>query len=101
MNKIKNDYIIKEQLGVGSYGKVYKVIKRDSNNLLSSNNPNNNHKPKYLVLKKISLFNLKDNEIKDVKNEAKILSSISNKHIVKYHESWIESNNFKYSNGIL
>lgn len=81
MNKSKSikDFNIKELLGVGSYGKVYRVTKKKNENVS-------------FVLKQISLFNMKDDEIKDVKNESKLLSQINCKYIVKYYESWIENN---------
>lgn len=80
MKKCKTirDYNIKELLGVGSYGKVFRVTKRKD-------------EKSSFVLKQISLFNMKSDEIKEVKNEAKILSSINSRYIVKYFESWIEN----------
>lgn len=84
------DYSIKELLGVGSYGKVYRVIaNRKYENKIKLNQKNNTYS---LVLKQISLFNMKDNEINEVKKEAKLLSSINSKYIVKYTNSWIENN---------
>lgn len=82
--KIKSlkDYIIKEQLGIGSFGKVYKVIKKESE-------PNGTKQ--VLVLKQISLFNLRKEEVEEVNKEAKILSSLNSKYIVKYFDSWIEN----------
>lgn len=76
--KTLKDYNIKELLGIGSYGKVYRITKKTD-------------EKSSFVLKQISLFNLRDDEIKDVKNEAKLLSSINCKYIVKYYESWIEN----------
>lgn len=80
MKKLKTikDYNIKELLGIGSYGKVYRVTKKKDDKLS-------------LVLKQISLFNMKDDEIKEVKNEAKLLSSLNSRYIVKYYESWVEN----------
>ena len=80
MQKLKTikDYNVKEMLGVGSYGKVFRVTKK------------NEEKQSY-VLKQISLFNMRDEEIKEVKNEAKILSALNSKYIVKYYESWVEN----------
>ena len=68
-----NGYIIKERIGVGSYGRVYKVLK---NNV-------------YYVLKEIPL-NLSSaaEKINSVQNEAQILSSLNNKYVVKFYESF-------------
>ena len=66
-------YIIKERIGVGSYGRVYKVLK---NNI-------------YYVLKEIPLNSSNAEEkINMVQNEAKILSSLNNKYIVKFYKSF-------------
>ena len=68
-----NGYIIKERIGVGSYGRVYKVFKNN----------------KYYVLKEIPLNSSTAVEkIKSVKNEAQILSSLNNKYVVKFYESF-------------
>lgn len=82
--KVKSlkDYIIKEQLGIGSFGKVYKVIKKESE-------PNGTKQ--VFVLKQISLFNLRKEEVEEVNKEAKILSCLNSKYIVKYFDSWIEN----------
>lgn len=74
--KIK-DYLIKEKIGTGSYGVVYKVL-------------NLNDKQIY-VLKQISLFGLNKSQIQDVKNEATILSKLSSHWIVKYYDSFEEN----------
>ena len=74
-NDIKtiNDYTIIERIGVGSYGRIYKV-KKDN---------------KIYVLKEIPINKNVDNEkLESVKNEAEILSSLTNKNIVKYYESF-------------
>ena len=68
-------YKIKEKIGVGSYGKVYKVEKE---NII-------------YVLKQIPLNNATD--IESIKNEATILSSLNSEYVVKYYESFIEDNN--------
>ena len=69
---IKN-YTIIERIGVGSYGRIYKV-KKDN---------------KIYVLKEIPINKNADNEkVESVKNEAEILSSLNNKYIVKYIESF-------------
>ena len=71
--KTINDYTIIERIGVGSYGRIYKV-KKDN---------------KIYVLKEIPINKNVDNEkLESVKNEAEILSSLTNKNIVKYYESF-------------
>ena len=72
---IKN-YKIEQKLGEGVYGIAYKV-KKDNN---------------YYVLKQISLLGLSEPEKNDVKNEAKFLSKIKSKYVVKYCDS------FEYDN---
>ena len=72
------DYIIKERLGTGAFGIVYKVIKQ------SNNYP--------YVIKQIPLFGLTKKQINDAKLEAKILSSVKSIYIVRYYESFEENN---------
>ena len=73
-----NGYEIIERIGVGSYGRVYKVFKNK----------------KYYVLKEIPL-NLSSaaEKINSVQNEANILSSLNNKYVVKFYESFKKNNN--------
>ena len=72
------DYIIKDKLGTGSYGVVYKVTKKKDNN--------------FYVLKQISLFGLTPSQIKDVKTEAELLSQMNSAYVVKYYDSFEEKN---------
>ena len=72
------DYIIKERLGTGAFGIVYKVLKK-SNNFS-------------YVIKQIPLFGLTQKQINDAKLEAKILSSVKSIYIVRYYESFEENN---------
>ena len=74
-----NDYIIKERLGVGSYGTVYKVKKKNTN--------------KIFVIKQISLLGLSEQQKNEYKLEARILSSIKSNYVVKYYDSFEEKNN--------
>ena len=75
---IINNYTIIERIGVGSYGRIYKVKKNN----------------KIYVLKEIPINKNVDNEkLESVKNEAEILSSLNNKYIVKYYESFYLSQN--------
>ena len=73
------DYVIKEILGRGAFGTVYKVLKKSDN--------------KIYVIKKISLMDLPKNKLEKAKLESKILSSVKSPYIVRYYESF-EENNF-------
>ena len=73
------DYIIKETLGKGAYGVVYKVEKKNTNNIY--------------VIKQISLKGLTTKEINEVNQEAKILNLINSDFVVKYYDSFKENNN--------
>ena len=70
------DYKIEKRLGQGVYGIVYKVKKEKE----KDNN--------YYVLKQISLEGLSEAEKDEVKIEAKLLSKINSKYVVKYYESF-------------
>ena len=72
------DYLIQDKLGTGSYGIVYKVTKKDTND--------------FYVIKQISLFGLTPEQINEVKLEAKILSKIESIYVVKYYDSFEEKN---------
>ena len=76
----KNYKIIKE-LGYGSYGRVYQVLDEKEN--------------KYYALKKIEFKEFSEEELNLYENEAKLLSSIKNEHIVKCYDS-SKDNNFFY-----
>ena len=73
-----NGYEVIERIGVGSYGRVYKVLKNK----------------KYYVLKEIPL-NLSSaaEKINSVQNEADILSSLNNKYVVKFYKSFKKNQN--------
>ena len=73
------DYIIKERLGIGASGVVYKVLKKSNNNTY--------------VIKQIPLIGLTLQQINDAKLEARILSSVKSNYIVRYFESFEEKNN--------
>jgi NIMA (never in mitosis gene a)-related kinase 1/4/5 len=77
--QVIRDYILKEKLGTGSYGVVYKVLKRGDK--------------QFYVLKQISLFNMNKAQIDEVKNESKILASLNSMFIVRYYDSFIDNNN--------
>ena len=71
-----NDYIIKETLGKGSYGIVYKVQKKNTNEIY--------------VIKQISLNGLSNKEINEVNQEANILKISNSDFVVKYYDSFKE-----------
>ena len=73
------DYIIKEILGTGAFGTVYKVQKKSNN--------------KIYVIKTIPLTGLTQNQIQKAKLESKILSKLQSQYIVRYYDSF-EENNF-------
>ena len=73
------DYIIKETLGKGTYGIVYKVQKKDTNDIY--------------VIKQISLLGLTNKEKDEVNQEAEILSKINSDFVVKYYASFKEQDN--------
>ena len=83
------DYKIQKRLGVGSYGTVYQVSHKDSNQIY--------------VIKQISIYDLTQEEISNVKMEAKILKTINSKYVVKYFDSFEENNHLnivmEYCNG--
>ena len=75
-------YTIQERIGIGSYGRVYKVLKDN----------------KIYVLKEIplnmgNLNSPKPDKLTTVQNEADILSSLNNKYIVKFYESFKQNQN--------
>ena len=72
------EYIIQQTLGKGSYGTVYKVQKKNTKELY--------------VIKQIPLNCLSQREIDEVRQEAKILSSINSDYVVKYYDSFEENN---------
>ena len=77
INKNIHGYVIKQQIGTGSYGVVYKVEK---DNII-------------YVLKQIPINpNSTMSQINSVKNEAKILSSLNSKYVVQYFDSFEENN---------
>ena len=70
------DYTLRDKIGVGSYGSVYKAAKKGEK--------------QFFVIKIISLFNMSEKEKEDVEREAKFLNSINSPYVVKYYESFIE-----------
>ena len=73
------DYIIKQTLGKGTYGIVYKVQKINTNSVY--------------VIKQIPLSGLSEKERNEVEQEAKILHLINSNYVVKYYDSFKENEN--------
>ena len=69
-----------KKLGQGAFGAAYKVLNEEDNN--------------YYVIKKILLKSAKENEINELKNEAKILSNLQSENIVKYYDSFTDNDSF-------
>ena len=67
-------------LGQGSFGSAYKVLNEENNEIYA--------------IKKIILKGAKKEEINEIKNEAKILSSIKSKNIVQYIDSFEDAESF-------
>ena len=75
-------YTIQERIGIGSYGRVYKVLKDNQIYVL-----------KEIPLNIGNLNNPKPEKLATVQNEADILSSLNNKYIVKFYESFKQNQN--------
>ena len=73
------NYQIIEKIGKGTFGIVYKVKKFNE--------------PLIYVIKQISLLGLTGIQINQVCSEAKIISLIKSKYVVKYYESFLEEGN--------
>ena len=73
------NYQIIEKIGKGTFGIVYKVKRFND--------------PLIYVIKQISLNGLTDIQINQVYSEAKILSLIKSRYVVKYYESFLENDN--------
>ena len=69
-----------EKLGQGTFGIAYKVLNTENNN--------------YYVIKKRLLKLATDDKIKEIKNEANILSKLSSENIVKYYDSFLDNDSF-------
>ena len=71
-------YTMREKLGSGSYGTVFKALKRGEH--------------KEVVVKKISLGGLSEREQADALNEVKVMASLHHPNVVKYYDSFIGKN---------
>ena len=76
----KPNFKIIEHLGQGTFGSAFKVLNEEDNSTY--------------VIKKIFLKSATEEEIKDIQNEANILSSLNSENIVKYYDSFIDKDSF-------
>ena len=75
-----SQYILKDRIGIGSYGMVFKAQRKDD-------------KKTFFVIKQIPFYTNENKEnIEEAKNEAKILKQLDCKYIVKYYDSFEENN---------
>ena len=75
------NYKIIKAIGGGSFGKVFKILDKESN--------------KTYALKKIELNNSKlEENLESIQNEVNILRSINSEYIVQFHESFKEGDSF-------
>ena len=78
--KYIGDYQIIKKIGEGSYAKIYKVKKDDSDTLY--------------VLKNIPVSEEDYNSMNEILNESSILSNCNNTYIIKYYNSFIYNGTF-------
>ena len=71
-----NGFEILKKLGDGSYSVVYKVRRKEDNNIYA--------------LKKVNLQKLKDKEKQNALNEVRILASVKSPFVISYKEAFIE-----------
>ena len=74
------NYKILEKLDQGAFRAAYKVMNEENNNVY--------------VIKKILLEGAEGDKLKEIKNEAEVLSSINSENIVKYFESFEDKESF-------
>ena len=75
----KIEYMIIKELGKGSFGKVYQVLRKLDNKLFS--------------IKEILIKNETEDKIKEFQKEADILSKFNCDNIIKYYDSSKDENN--------
>ncbi len=73
-----SNFEILSQLGKGSFGAVYKVLRKTDN--------------KIYAMKIVNIPNLSQKEVNNSLNEIRILASIHNPHVVSYHEAFYSEN---------
>ena len=67
-----------EELGKGTYGRVYRVRRKSDGTIF--------------VRKQVSLEGMSDEDRKETLNEARVMSKCDHFNIIKYYESFIEDN---------
>lgn len=82
------EYDILEELGKGTYGKVYKVRRKLA--LLKSRQEGKPVAP-ICVLKQVSLDGMSDKDKEEALNEARVMSQCDHFNIIKYYDSFIEN----------
>ena len=73
------DFKVVKLLGKGTYGAVYKVVRKSDN--------------EEYALKEVSLKALKKREREDAVNEVRVLASIKHRNILRYCEAFLEGSN--------
>jgi NIMA (never in mitosis gene a)-related kinase len=71
-----NGFKILSKLGDGSYSSVYKVLRKEDNEIYA--------------LKKVKIQNLSDREKENALNEVRILASIKNNFVAGYKEAFFD-----------
>ena len=69
-----------KKLSNSDFGAVYKILNEEDNN--------------HYAIKKILLKSVEENEINELKNEAKILSEINSENIIKFYDSFTDKKSF-------
>ena len=78
MSKLSHFEIL-EELGKGTYGRVYKVRRKTDGAIL--------------VRKQVTLEGMSDEDREETLNEARVMSKCDHFNIIKYYESFIEDKN--------
>ena len=73
------DFKIIRLLGKGTYGAVYKVIRKSDN--------------EEYAMKEVSIKDLKTREQEDAVNEIRVLASIKHRNILRYCDAFLEKKN--------
>lgn len=71
------NYQLQKVIGEGSYGKVYKAIRRSDGEVVA--------------IKLVNITRMDSITIQNTLNEIRILHSVNSKHIVGYHEAFLDS----------
>ena len=75
-----SEFIIKEKLGEGNFGKVYKVYNKDND--------------QYYALKEFLIKDENEEKINKIQKEAEILSKFNSNNIVEYYDSFRDNEKF-------